>query len=238
MKKIYFFAMACLAMCLASCNGFKSQKWELTDGVYAMTSLSENGDTLCGVFKADGTELIAPQANVKFSTDRDYRKIIIALPKDPTGPRNYYTLAGKQITDGPIRGFKTPGAFNQLVFMGVQPGGQTVIYFPEGEEVILTKSQFVDHKASILGYQTADGFMIRSLKSNDIYESKEKDAYFVACDGTEPTLVVPGKKTATVYDLKGEKVKDVPIKTWTQALKKAKLTKLEGMTLCRVENPL
>ena len=237
MKKIYFFAMACLAICLASCNGFKSQKWDLADGIYAATSLGENGDTLCGVFKADGTELIAPQANVKFSTDRDYRKIIIALPKDPTGPRNYYTLAGKQITDGPIRGFKVPGTFTQLVFMGVQ-NGQTVIYFPEGEEVILTKSQFIDHQASILGYQIAEGFVIRSLKSNDIYVSEEKDAYFVACDGNEPTLVVPGKKTATVYDLKGEKVKDLPLKTWTQALKKAKLTKLEGITLCRVDKAL
>lgn len=239
MKKIFFFAMACLVMCLASCNSFKSEKNELVSGIFSVTSQSENGDTLCGVFSAEGTEIIAPQAGVKFSMD-DYNMVIQALPKDGTDP-SYYTLTGKQITDGPIKDFATPKAgYEKVVFIGTKPGGQVVIYFPDTEATILTKVQFIDDPSATLGYEVSDGFVLRSLKKDagDPYTFKDKNLFFLTCEGKDPKVVVPGKRTATVYDVAGKKEKSIPITTWKKAMKKAQdVKKLEGITLCRVAKP-
>ena len=225
--------MACAAMCLTGCNGFKSQKVELTDDVYSFTALSENKDTLFGVCRRDGSEIIAPQAGVKFSIDRDHYRVLIAIPDDGS-TCTYYTLTGKPITDAPIRDFKAPDeSYDQLVFIGNTPTGQYVIYFPEGEETIVTAAQFIDAKSATLGYQTDEGFVLRSLKSDAaIYTVKDKDACFITAEGAEPKVVVPQKKTAVIYSLSGEKEKSIPIFKFNQALKQALATKTIGTLRC------
>lgn len=240
MKKSVFFAMACFAMCLASCNSFESEKIELTSDLFSVTSLGEKGDTLCGVFKADGSQLIAPQPGVKFVMD-DYQQVIIAEPKAGTD-YFYYTLAGLPITDGPIRDFEVPNAgYGKIVFIGTKPDGQTVIYFPENSTIILTKGLFIDDRSAMIGYQTSDGFVLRSLAQapSDPYTIKEKNAYFVTCDGKDSKVVVPAKRTATVYSLTGAKEKTIPINVWKKAFKKAQdVSKIGDITWCRVVKPL
>ena len=219
MKKIAFLAMVCMAMLIASCSGNSVKKVKISSikNLYSITRNGPDGVPLTGVYKLDGTVVIEPMQVDSFRVSGDGSYIIAYAP---SGRTNYTSSGDKKISEGPLaplKGFPT-------VFIGKDVSKKTVLYFPEKEdEVIFTERHFLDRFDGVLGYKSEAGFVLRSLRDNYkeyTIPTESLPAYYVRCNGKPAKVVIPGKKSAKVYDVTGNYEKE--IKQFDRVLKNGK----------------
>lgn len=223
MKKVLFLAVIGMSLMMASC-GFKSQTRKIVGDLTSYTALNENGDTLTGVRNGENQDVVPPKAGVWFTTDKAYKSILMEIDKK-TEARRYYTLDGKPLADTPLTGLKSiigaNGSTDELVYVAQGPDKKVYGFFSNTGEVFKCSEYTVNEKASVIAFAQDDGFAIYTLGGELSWKVTESSFFFVnQTFPTLPKIVVPGKKTATVFDLKGQEISQIPISKWNGLIKK------------------
>lgn len=215
MKKNLFFAMVCI-ISLASCSD-SVKKVKIAENLYAQTVKGDDGQFVTSVCQVDGKEIVAPLKDVTFAVKDSL--LIVAFGSDDS--RSYYSMSGTPL--GKLRLFKKVSGVAEPLYSGIDVAtGKTVFYFPATQEKILTDRKFLDRAAGVLGYLSDKGFALKRLEDGKEYVVPTP-SYYVRHNGDPVKIVVADKKTATIYDITGEKQKTLPLKQWENLRKKGEV---------------